>query len=325
MPHAITAARTGGPEVLTWTEIPAPTPGPGEVMIRQTAAGVNFIDIYVRTGLYPWPAGHDRLTFGNEGAGVVEAVGDGVTGHRVGDRVAYVHRFDGYATHRTLPAALALPLPEGVTDAQAAAVMLKGLTAWYLITDSYAARPGDTVLFHAAAGGVGLLACQWLAARGVTVIGTAGGPEKCALARAHGCAQVIDYRAGDFVPRVMEITGGRGVAAAYDSVGRDTMAGSIRATAPLGTVVSFGQSSGVPDDIRVAHLGAGSLRLTRPTLFTHMARPGWLPEAAQALFAAIADGTLKVVIGATFPLRDAAAAHRALEGRGTTGSIVLVP
>jgi NADPH:quinone reductase len=325
MPHAITATRTGGPEVLDWTEIPLPAPGPGEVMIRQTAVGVNFIDIYFRTGLYPWPPGTDRLTFGNEGAGTVEAVGAGVSAHRVGDRVAYVHRFNGYATHRTLPAAMALPIPAGVTDDQAAAVMLKGLTAWYLITDSYAAQPGDTVLFHAAAGGVGLIACQWLAARDVTVIGTAGGPEKCALAAAHGCAHVIDYRAGDFEARVMEITGGAGVAAVYDSVGRDTMPGSIRVTRPLGTVVSFGQSSGTPDDVRVSHLGPGSLRLTRPSLFSHMPRPGWLAEASGALFGAIADGTLKVRIGGTWPLREAAAAQAALEGRGTTGSIVLTP
>jgi NADPH2:quinone reductase len=324
MPHAIAADAPGGPEVLQWRAVATPDPGPGEIRIRQTAVGVNFIDVYFRQGSYPWPAG-GALIPGCEGAGVVEAVGAGVTGRAVGDRVAYVVRNGGYATHRLLPADQAVGVPDGVTDDQAAAVMLKGLTAHYLIHHSYAVQAGDTVLVHAAAGGVGLLVGQWLAARGVTAIGTAGGAEKCALAAAHGYAHVIDYRSQDFVAEVARITGGKGLQAVYDSVGRDTMAGSLKCLAPFGTCVSFGQSSGAPDDIRVAHLGAASLRLTRPSLFSHTAQPGWLARAAADLFAAIADGTLKVRIAHRWPLAEAAAAHRALEGRQTTGSIVLQP
>jgi NADPH:quinone reductase len=324
MPHAIIATTPGGPDVMAWHEVPSETPGKGEILIRQTAVGVNFIDVYFRQGSYPWPS-PDRLIPGCEGAGVVAAVGDGVTDWDVGDRVAYTTRNGGYATHRVLPAHLAVPIPAGVSDDQAAAVMLKGLTAHYLITHSYAVSPGDTVLVHAAAGGVGLLVGQWLRAHGVTAIGTAGGQVKCALAAANGYAHVIDYRSQDFVAEVARITGGTGVAAVYDSVGRDTMAGSLKCLAPFGTCVSFGQSSGAPDDIRVAHLGIASLRLTRPSLFSHIARPGWLHQAAGELFAAIADGTLAVRIAHRWPLAEAAEAHRALEGRATTGSIVLVP
>ncbi len=324
MAYAIVAGTPGGTDVLREIEITPPTPGEGEVLIRQTAIGVNFIDIYIRTGAYPWPVEKD-LILGCEGAGVVEAIGPGVTGFAAGDRVAYTVPNGAYATHRLVPAKMLLPLPDGVGDEAAAGAMLKGLTAYYLIHDSYPAARGETVLFHAAAGGVGLLAGQWLNSKGVRAIGTAGGAAKGRLALANGYDAVIDYTAEDFVPRTRELTDGAGVAAVYDSVGKDTIMGSLDCLRTFGTLVSFGQSSGAPDALRVSHLARASLRLQRPTLFHYAASRVWLETASAALFKAIADGRLKVSIASTRPLREAAAAHTDLEGRKTTGSTVLIP
>ena len=324
MSYAIIATRPGDSSVLVRQDRDPPAPPPGHVLIRHAAIGVNFIDIYFRQGLYPWPVA-ENLILGSEGAGVVQALGDGVTGFAIGQRVAYTLPNGSYATHRAVPAAHVVALPDDIDDATAAAVMLKGLTAHYLIHDSYAAAPGDTVLFHAAAGGVGLIAGQWLAAKGVRAIGTAGGAEKCALARAHGFAEMIDYRAEDFVTRTRDLTGGKGVAAVYDSVGADTVMGSLDCLATFGTLVSFGQSSGPPDQVRISHLARGSLRLTRPSIFHHTASRAWLERATTDLFDMIRKGAIRVQIGATWPLDQAAAAHDALTGRATTGCILLIP
>ena len=324
MAYAIVAERPGGPEVLRRVEIEPPTPEQHEVLIRQTAIGLNFIDIYIRSGSYPWPVKKD-LTLGCEGAGIVEAVGSGVQGFGVGDRVAYTVPNGAYATHRLVPASMLLQLPDGVSDEQAAAVMRKGLTAHYLLNDSYPVQAGEAVLFHAAAGGVGLLAGQWLAARGARAIGTAGGGAKCALARRNGYAEAIDYRTEDFVSRVRDLTNGEGVSAVYDSVGRDTINGSVKCLKTFGTLVSFGQSSGAPDDFRIAHLSRGSLRLQRPTLFHYAASRDWLERASANLFAAVENGTLTVSVSARCPLQEAAQAHEDLAARRTTGSTVLVP
>jgi len=324
MAYAIVASEPGGSDVLRRIEITPPTPGPGEVMIRQTAIGVNFIDIYIRTGSYPWPVDKD-LTLGCEGAGVVEAIGPDVDGFSAGDRVAYTVPNGAYATHRLVPAAMLVHLPDNVSDQQAAGSMLKGLTAYYLLHHSYPVAKGETVLFHAAAGGVGLLAGQWLAAMGVRAIGTAGGKTKGRLALANGYGEVIDYRSEDFVAQVKKLTGGAGVAAVYDSVGADTVMGSLDCLARFGTLVCFGQSSGAPDQVRVSHLAMGSLRLTRPTLFHHTASRAWLEMASGAMFRAIGDGVLKINLAKTCPLADVAQVHDALEGRKTTGSTVLIP
>lgn len=324
MAYAIAAGKPGGSDVLKRIEITPPTPGEGEVMIRQTAIGVNFIDVYIRTGAYPWPVEND-LTLGCEGAGVVEAIGPGVTGFGAGDRVAYTIPNGAYATHRVVPAAHLVHLPDGVSDEQAAGAMLKGLTAYYLLHDSYPVTRGETVLFHAAAGGVGLLAGQWLAARGVHAIGTAGGQTKGALARKNGYGDVIDYRDEDFVARVKEITDGAGVDAVYDSVGKDTVMGSLDCLKTFGTLISFGQSSGLAEDFKISDLARGSLRLQRPTLFHYTASRDWLETAAAALFAAIGDGTLTINIASTRPLEQVADVHDDLEGRKTTGSTVLIP
>ena len=323
MAYAIAVSAPGGTEQLHRVEIDIPTPGPGEITLRHTAIGLNFIDVYFRTGAYPWPVARDLVT-GSEGAGVVEAVGEGVD-LKPGQRVAYTTPNGAYASHRLLPAALAVPLPDAISDEVAAAVMLKGLTAHYLIHHSYPASRGETVLFHAAAGGVGQLAGQWLAARGVRVIGTAGGPAKVAQARALGFAEVIDYGAQDFVAETLRLTDGAGVAAVYDSVGADTVVKSLQVLQPFGTLVSFGQSSGAPDDFRISHLARASLRLTRPTLFHHTRVAGWLAMASQELFAMLASGTIKVEIAQRFPLDAVASAHAALQGRQTTGSTILMP
>jgi len=325
MAYAIRAAAPGGPEVMQRVAIALPEPGPGQLRLRQTAVGVNFIDVYFRRGVYPWPDPAAGLIPGAEGAGVVEAVGEGVEGLAPGMRVAWTLPHGGYASHRLIPAAQAVALPDAIDDDTAAAAMLKGLTVHYLIHDSYRVRRGDSVLVHAAAGGVGLIACQWLAALGARVIATAGGAEKCALARAHGAAEAIDYRAGDFVPPVLELTGGKGVAAVYDGVGADTIMGSVACLATFGTLVSFGQSSGVPEQLRIAHLARGSLRLQRPSIYHYTARPGWLAAAAGELFAAIRDGAVRVPVTGRRPLAEAAAAQVALEARATTGATVLHP
>ncbi len=321
---AIAAAAPGGADQLHRIPLTLPEPGEGEVRLRHTAIGVNFLDVYIREGVYPWAVERD-LIVGSEGAGVVEALGPGVTGLAVGDRVAYTIQTGAYATHRIAPAAMLVRLPAGVSDAQAAAAMLKGLTAHYLIHHSYPVQAGDTVLVHAAAGGVGLIMGQWLAAKGVRAIGTAGGPEKCKLALENGYAEVIDYRSEDFVARVQQITEGAGVPVVYDSVGADTVMGSLECLARFGLLVSFGQSSGKPDQLRIAHLAKGSWKVTRPTLFHYVTRRDWLEAASADLFDMIASGKVQLRIGRESPLSEAADVHRALEGRQTTGSTVLVP
>ena len=324
MSYAIVATRPGDANVLQRQDREPPAPAAGQVLIRHASIGVNFIDVYFRQGLYPWPV-TENLILGSEGAGVVEALGDGVTGFAIGQRVAYTLPNGSYATHRAVPAAHVVALPDDISDDIAAAVMLKGLTAHYLLHHSYPVQAGDTVLFHAAAGGVGLIAGQWLAAKGIRAIGTAGGADKCALARANGFAEVIDYRAEDFVARVKDLTGGKGVQAVYDSVGADTVMGSLDCLAPFGTLVSFGQSSGAPDQVRISHLARASLRMTRPSLFHHTASRAWLEGAAADLFDKIRKGAIKVQIGRTWPLEQAAQAHEALTGRQTTGCILLKP
>lgn len=324
MAYAIVAPRPGGAEILERRDIDPPRPKNGEVLIRHTAIGVNFIDVYFRTGSYPWPVERD-LVLGSEGAGVVEAVGEGVTEFKPGDRVAYTVPNGAYATHRTLPAAALVHLPENVRDEQAAGAMLKGLTVHYLIHHSYAVQKGDTVLVHAAAGGVGQIAGQWLKAKGVRAIGTAGGAEKCALAKEAGYDAVIDYNSGDWVEEVKNLTNGEGVAAVYDGVGTDTILGSVAVLRRFGTLVSFGQASGAPDQFRISHLASNSLRLTRPTLFHHTASRDWLTGAAADLFAVIADGSVRIETGTPHPLDKVAEVHAALEARKTTGSTILIP
>lgn len=322
--YAMAARAPGGSEMFHKLAITVPGPGPGQVRLRHTAVGVNFLDVYYRGGSYPWPVAADLVT-GSEGAGVIEAVGEGVTEFAVGQRVAYTTPNGAYATHRLLDAALLVPLPDDIADEIAAAVMLKGLTAQYLLHHSFPVQAGQTVLVHAAAGGVGLIAGQWLAAKGVRAIGTAGGPEKCALALQNGYEAVIDYRAQDFVAEVARLTGGKGVAAVYDSVGRDTIMGSLEVLERFGTLVSFGQSSGAPDQLKIKDLTKGSWRVTRPTLFHHVARRDWLLQAAADLFGMIRSGKIVIRIDRTLPLAEVAEAHDGLEGRRTTGSTVLIP
>lgn len=322
--YAMAARAPGGSDMFHKLAIALPGPGPGQVRIRHTAVGVNFLDVYYRGGSYPWPVAADLVT-GSEGAGLVEAVGAGVTEFTPGQRVAYTTPNGAYATHRLLDAALLVPLPDDISDEIAAAVMLKGLTAQYLLHHSYPVEAGQTVLVHAAAGGVGLIAGQWLAAKGVRAIGTAGGPEKCALALQNGYEAVIDYRAQDFVAEVGRLTGGKGVAAVYDSVGKDTIMGSLEVLERFGTLVSFGQSSGAPDQLKIKDLTKGSWRVTRPTLFHHVARRDWLLQASADLFGMIRSGKIVIRIDRTLPLAEVAEAHDGLEGRRTTGSTVLIP
>ncbi|MBW0157126.1 quinone oxidoreductase family protein [Sedimentimonas flavescens] len=323
MAYAMVIASPGGAEKFRRIEIDPPAPGPGEILIRHTAIGLNFIDVYFRTGSYPWPVERDLVT-GAEAAGVIEAVGVGVD-LKPGQRVCYAIPNGAYASHRVISASQAVVIPDNVSDEIAAAAMLKGLTAHYLLYHSYAVSRGESVLFHAAAGGVGLIAGQWLSALGVRAIGTAGGPEKCALALRHGYDAVIDYRSEDFVTRVMELTDGAGVSAVYDSVGADTVMKSLEVLQRFGSLVCFGQSSGPATDFKIGDLARGSLRLTRPTLFHHTAVPGWLQSASADLFAMIGIGAISVEIGQTFDLSDVARAHEMLEARMTTGSTVLVP
>lgn len=323
MSYAMVVSAPGGVENFRRMDCDLPQPGPGEVMLRQTAIGLNYIDVYFRTGLYPWTVPADLIT-GGEAAGVIEAVGPGVD-LKPGMRVAYTVRNGAYASHRVIAADQLVAIPDGVTDEVAAAVMLKGLTVHYLIHHSFSAMAGDCVLVHAAAGGVGLLAGQWLKHKGVRAIGTAGTPEKCALALAHGYDAVIDYKTQDFVAETMRLTDGQGVSAVYDSVGAVTVKRSVEVLQTFGTLVSFGQSSGPALDFRITDLARGSLRLTRPSLFHHTAQPGWLQSASAEMFGLILAGHIKVEIGQRFDLRDVAAAHTALEARKTTGCTILTP
>lgn len=322
--RTVRVRETGGPEVLRLETLELPDPGPGEARVRHGAVGLNFIDTYFRSGLYKAPA--LPFTPGNEGAGVVEAVGDGVDLVRPGDRVAYATSLGSYAEARNIAADRLVKLPDGVDDQVGASVMLKGLTAWYLLRRTFPVGPQHTLLLHAAAGGVGSIATQWAKALGAVVIGAAGGPEKTALARANGCDYAIDYRAENFVERVREITDGQGCDVVYDGVGRDAFPGSLDCLKPLGLWVSFGQSSGALPPVDTQLLSQkGSLFMTRPTLFTYIARLQDLQAGAAELFGLIADGTLKVAVNRTWPLAEAAEAHRALEGRRTTGASVLLP
>lgn len=322
--YAIVARQPGGSDVLEHRDVTLDPPGEGEVRVRHDAVGLNFLDIYHRSGTYPWAQPSDLIP-GSEAAGIVEEVGPGVTDLKPGDRVAYTHPLGAYVSARNIAAHRLLQLPDGISTEVAAGVILKGLTAHYLIHDSYAVRAGDTVLVHAAAGGVGLLMGQWLQAMGVRAIGTAGGAEKVALAKAHGYDAVIDYRAGDFVAQVMELTDGAGVHAVYDSVGADTWRGSLACLRTHGSFVHFGQSSGAISGFTFADLAKGSLFATRPTLFHFIADPSELQRRGRALFAALSDGTLSSDVRNRFALKDAAQAHDALESRQTTGTTVLIP
>ena len=325
MVKAIRIHRTGGPDAMQWEDVEVGAPGPGEVRIRHEAVGLNYIDVYFRTGLYPAPS--LPFTPGMEGAGVVEAVGEGVDSLAVGDRVAYAAPPVGsYAEERLMPAGKVVKVPAGIDSRQAAAMMLQGMTVEYLLRRTYPVRSGETVLFHAAAGGVGLIACQWAKHLGATVIGTVGSDEKAALARAHGCDHPIVYTRENFTERVRELTGGAGVPVVYDAVGRDTFEGSLDCLAPRGMLVSFGQSSGKIDPFDLGILSAkGSLYLTRPTLMTYTASRTDLEASAQALFDVVGRGAVRITVNQTFPLAEAAAAHRALESRRTTGSTILLP
>ncbi|MDR5653249.1 quinone oxidoreductase family protein [Ruixingdingia sedimenti] len=314
----------GGPEVLKLADRPVGDPGPGEVRIRHHACGLNFIDIYQRSGLYPMQL---PAALGMEAAGVVEAVGEGVAHLRPGDRAAYAAMPPGaYAEARVMPAAQVCPLPDGISFEEGAAMMLKGMTVQYLFHRTVPLKAGDTVLFHAAAGGVGLIACQWAKSEGITLIATAGTDEKCALALAHGAAHAINYTIEDFPARVRDLTGGRGVDAVMDSVGAATFDRSLDCLRPLGMMISFGNASGPVPPVNLGVLSAkGSLQLTRPTLFTHIARREDCQTMARTLFGKVTSGAVKIVIDQRFPLAEVAAAHRALESRATTGATVLIP
>jgi NADPH2:quinone reductase len=325
MSKAIRIHQYGGPEALRWEDVDVGDPGPGQIRIRHGAVGLNYIDVYHRTGLYPLPS--LPWILGMEGAGRVEAVGAGVTGFKVGDRVAYASPPVGaYAEVRLMAADRVVILPEAIDDRTAAAMMLQGMTAQYLLRRTYPVQPGDVILLHAAAGGVGLIASQWARQLGATVIGTVGSDDKAELARAHGCHHVIVYTRENFVERVRELTEGRGVAVVYDSVGQATFMGSLDCLRPLGMMVSFGNASGPVPPFDPGLLAAkGSLFLTRPTLMTYTAQRADLVTSAAELFEVVARGAVKVEIHQTYPLAEAAQAHRDLEARRTTGSTVLLP
>jgi len=319
--------RNGGPEEMKLIELPVGEPGPGEIRIRHHACGLNFIDVYQRSGVYQLPM---PLTLGMEGAGIVEAVGEGVTHLKAGDRAAYASNPPGsYSTRRVMPAKTVVKLPEAIDFETGAAMMLKGLTAQYLLKRTRpqeGLQPGDHVLFHAAAGGVGLIACQWARALGLKLIGTAGSDAKCALAKENGAAHVINYAREDFAARVKEITGGKGVKVVYDSVGKDTWDKSLDCLRPFGLMASFGNASGVVPPFAPGILGAkGSLYVTRQTLFTHIATREATQAMADELFAVVTSGQVKIRIDQRYPLTDVAQAHRDLEARKTTGSSVLMP
>lgn len=324
MAKAIRLTRTGGPEVLEYVDVEVGEPGPGEARVRQHAIGLNFIDVYFRTGLYPMPL---PSGLGQEGAGVVEAVGEGVTHVQPGDRVAYAGRPNGaYSALRVMPADILVKLPDTIDFETAAAMMLQGLTVQYLFNGTYKLQQGQTILFHAAAGGVGLIACQWARALGVNLIGTVGSKEKGELALAHGAAHVINYNEEDIVARVLEITGGAKVPVVYDSVGKDTFIRSLDCLQPRGLMVSFGNSSGAVPPFSLNELASrGSLYITRPSLGAYAATRPELEAMAADLFQMVGSGKIKIGINQRFPLADAAQAHIALESRRTTGSTILLP
>ena len=323
MTRAVRIHRTGGPEVLTLETVDTGQPGQGEVLVRQTAIGLNFIDTYQRSGLYPLSL---PATLGMEAAGIVEAIGPGVTDPGIGERVAYPMTAGSYAGERIMPADRLVRIPDGVSDETAAAMMLKGMTAEYLLMRTFPVQEGQTILFHAAAGGVGLIACQWARALGARVIGTVSTEEKAALASAHGCHHPVVTSSEDIVARVKEITGGKGVPVVYDSVGRDTFDASLAVLAPRGTLVSFGQSSGAVESFNPARLAAGgSLYYTRPGLANYIASREELELSAKRLFSMVDSGEVRIEVNQTYPLDDIERAHRDLEGRRTTGSTVLLP
>ena len=324
MSHAIRIHQTGGPEVLRWEEVAVTAPAAGEATVRHHAIGLNFIDIYHRTGLYPLPL---PSGIGLEGAGVVEAVGEGVSEVKVGDRVAYAGGPIGaYAEVRNIPAQRLLKLPESIGFNTAAAMMLQGLTAAYLLRKTYRVQSGDAVLIHAAAGGVGLIACQWAKALGATVIGTVGSAAKGELAKAHGCDHIINYSTENFTQRVRDITGGEGVPVVYDGVGKDTFMGSLDCLRPLGLMVSYGNASGpVPPLDLILLSQKGSLFITRPTIMSYTAKRSDLEALGAELFEVVGSGKVRIEINQTYPLAEAAQAQRDLEARLTTGSTILLP
>ena len=323
MPHAMRIYEHGGPEKLRWEEVQVGAPGEGQVLVRSTAVGLNFIDTYQRSGLYPMPL---PFTPGSEGAGVVEAVGPKVKEFKVGDRVAYAGPPGAYAEVLLRPAARLVKIPAGVDDKTAAAMMLKGMTTQYLLRRTYRVQKGDTILMHAAAGGVGQILCQWAKALGATVIGTVGSDDKVALAKKAGCKHVIVTSREKIVERVKEITKGKGVPVVYDGVGKDTFADSLDCLAPLGLLASFGNASGAVTQFNPGVLAQkGSLFLTRPTLMSYTATREDLVKSAAELFSMVKSRKVRIQINQTYPLREAAQAHRDLEGRKTTGSTVLIP
>lgn len=324
MAFAIQVHKFGGPDVLTYGEVQVAAPGPGQIKLKQTAIGVNYIDVYHRTGLYPQAA--FPFTPGSEGAGDVTALGAGVTSLKVGDKVAYAGNMGGYASERLMPADRVVKIPDGISDKTAAAMMLQGMTARYLLRKTYKVDKDTTLLWHAAAGGVGLIAVQWAKKLGATIIATAGGAEKCALAKAAGATHVIDYKAEKFVDKVRDVTGGRMCDVVYDGVGKDTFPASLDCLKPLGLFVTFGNASGPIEAFNPGILSAkGSLYMTRPTMGTYVATPELLAETANDLFDVVKSGAVKINVTGSYALKDAAQAHRDLEGRKTTGSIILVP
>jgi NADPH:quinone reductase len=323
MPYAIRVHETGGPEKMRWEEVEVGKPGAGQVLVRNTAIGLNYIDTYHRNGLYPVPL---PAILGSEGAGVVEAVGPRVKSFKVGDRVAYAQPIGAYAEVLLRPVDRLVRIPNGIDDRVAAAMMLKGTTAWYLCRRTYRVKAGETVLVHAAAGGVGQILCQWLKQLGATVIGTVGSEDKAALAKKAGCRHIIVTSKESFPDRVKQITRGKGLPVVYDGVGKDTFMGSLDCLAPRGLMVSFGNASGAVPPVNIGILATkGSLFLTRPTLVHYTASPEDLATAARELFSVVKKGAVRIAINQTYPLREAEQAHRDLEARKTTGSTVLLP
>ena len=324
MAKAIRMFKTGGPEVMEYVDVEVGEPGPGEVRIRHAACGLNFIDVYFRTGLYPQPLPGG---LGQEGAGTIEAVGAGVTDFKEGDRVAYAGRPNGaYAEARVMPADILVKLPDSISFDTAAGMMLQGMTVQYLLRQTYPLKGGETILFHAAAGGIGLIASQWARALGVTMIGTVSSEEKAALAKANGCTHVINYKTENFVERVKEITSGKGVPVVYDSIGKDTFTGSLDCLSPRGLMVSFGNASGPVSPFGVGELASrGSLYLTRPSLGNYVATREQLDATASDLFAMVESGKVSIEINQRYALKDVGQAHIDLESRKTTGSTILTP